>query len=64
MDDKIKAALSCLGFVESVKTEKMPKLKVVTKKYHKLALLHHPDRPGVNEDRPFKEITEAYRLIG
>ena len=63
MDDKIKAALTCLGFEESVKVEKVPKLKVVTKMYHKLALKHHPDRPGENDDELFKKITEAYRFI-
>ena len=65
MMDKIKAALTCLGFLESVKAEKMPKLSVITKKYHKLALAHHPDRKnGDGDEERFKEITEAYRLIG
>ena len=31
--------------------------------YHKLALIHHPDRPGGNGDL-FKEISAAYLLIG
>jgi DnaJ-class molecular chaperone len=41
----------------------LPKLKFITKKYHKLAQLHHPDRPG-GDGEVFKPITEAYRLIG
>jgi DnaJ-class molecular chaperone len=64
MEEKLKAALVVLGFVESATVEKMPKLKVITKMYHKLAMLHHPDRnPGCDE-AIFKEITEAYRLAG
>ena len=64
MEEKLKAALVVLGFVESATVEKKPKLKVITKMYHKLAMLHHPDRnPGCDE-AIFKEITEAYRLVG
>ena len=63
MDDKVKSALEVLGFVESVKVGKIPKMKYVTKKYHKLAMIHHPDRPGA-DDETFKKISVAYRLLG
>ena len=63
MEIKIKNALLILGFAESLKADKMPKLKTVTKKYHKLAHLHHPDKNPGDEEK-FKEITEAYRLVG
>ena len=63
MDPQIKAALELLGFVESVNAGKLPMMKCVNKKYHKLAKLHHPDRKGGNSE-VFKKITEAYRLIG
>ena len=60
MDGKVKAALVVLGLDEN---GKLPKFKHITKKYHKLAMLHHPDRPGVDGEF-FKEISEAYRLLG
>ena len=63
MDLKIKRALEILGFEENAKVGKLPKMKAVKKKFHKLALTHHPDKPGGNGD-VFKEMTEAYRLIG
>ena len=63
MDLKIKKALEILGFEESAKVGKLPKMKDVKKKFHKLALTHHPDKPGGNGE-VFKEMTEAYRLIG
>ena len=63
MDIKIREALTTLGFVESLKDGKVPKLKVITKMYHKLAFAHHPDKPG-GDGELFKVITEAYRLVG
>ena len=62
MNLKIKIALEILGFHESLKVGKIPKMKSVTKKYHKLARLHHPDKPG-GDDAVFKPITEAYRWL-
>ena len=59
----MKAALLILGFEESVQAEKFPQLKTITKKYHKLAMVHHPDRPGGNGEL-FKEISAAYLLLG
>ena len=50
MDGKLREALVSLGFMESVKAGKVPKFKTITKMYHKLALIHHPDRPGGNGD--------------
>ena len=63
MDPIIKRALEILGFEESAQAGKLPKMKSVKKKFHKLALIHHPDKPG-GDDEVFKEMTEAYRLIG
>ena len=63
MDGKIKAALVTLGLVESGAVEKVPKMKYIKKKYYKLALLHHPDKPGGNGDL-FKEISAAYYFLG
>jgi hypothetical protein len=45
MDGKVKAALAVLGLDGH---GKLPKFKHITKTYHKLAMLHHPDRPGVD----------------
>ena len=59
----MKASLVVLGFVECGKVEKLPKFHCITKKFHKLAMVHHPDKPGGNDD-VFKKISEAYRLIG
>ena len=63
MDVKIQEALRILGFELSAQEGKIPKMKYVSKKYHKLAMMHHPDRPG-GDEKVFKPITEAYRLIG
>lgn len=54
----LKAALEILGF----KDEKVPKMKHFEKKYHKLAMVHHPDKGG--DENYFKSITEAYRIVG
>ena len=54
----LKAALEILGF----KDEKVPKMKHIEKKYHKLAMVHHPDKGG--DENYFKSITEAYRIVG
>ena len=53
-----------LGFVESEKVEKLPKMKFITKKYHKLAMIHHPDRPGGGNQELFKKISAASLLLG
>ena len=65
MDPPIKTALEILGFKENANEGKMPKMKVVTKKYYKLAMIYHPDKVKPGEDSEvFKEMTAAYRLIG
>ena len=63
MDGKVKAALVVLGFTECGEVEKLPKFHFITKKFHKLAMIHHPDKPGGNDD-VFKGISEAYRVLG
>lgn len=66
MDENLRAALVTLGFVESVKkNDQIPKMKTVTKKYHKLAMMYHPDRLGGDGDQKvFKEISASYLLVG
>ena len=65
MDSHIKTALEILGFKECAKENIMPKLKVVTKKYYKLAMVYHPDKQKPGDDgEVFKKMTAAYRLIG
>ena len=40
-------------------------MKTLTKKYQKLAMLHHPDKLGGDGDQEFvKEISAAYLLVG
>ena len=58
MDEQIRAALLTLDFVESVKVDKIPKMKTITKKYHKLAPTHHPDKPGKDG-----EIVKEIRMV-
>ena len=59
MDVKVQTALNILGFKQ---VSEVPKMKHITKRFHKLALINHPDKGG-NEEL-FKNISEAYRLIG
>ena len=63
MNQQVKKALLTLGFVESVEVDKIPKMKTITKKYHKLALIHHPDKPG-GDGEVFKEISASYLFLG
>ena len=62
MDSELMKALEILGFEQSSYAEKVPKLKFVTKKYHRLLQKNHPDKGG--DEELCKKITEAYRLIG
>ena len=61
MDASLKKALTVLGLDDS--TDHPPKMKVVTRRFHELSLLHHPDRPGGDNSR-YQVISEAYRFIG
>ena len=61
MDESIKNALITLGI--NLSTGHPPKMKFVTKRYHELSMIHHPDRP--TGDNPlYQNITQAYRLLG
>ena len=53
MDISIKEALITLGLI--CNTNHPPKMKLITKHFHKLSLIHHPDRVGGD--------TEAYQKI-
>ena len=59
----LKTALEILGFNEDATDGgKVLKMKYIQKKYHKLAMVNHPDKGG--DEEYFKNITEAYILIG
>ena len=53
MDGKVKAALVVLGF-NSLNVVKLKSCQ---------SFIHHPDKPGGNDD-VFKGISEAYRVLG
>ena len=55
-------ALNVLGFKDSFEIGKVPKMKDVAKKFHKLALVNHPDKGG--DEELCKKVTEAYRIVG
>ena len=61
MDDSVKEALIALQLHSA--SEHPPKMKIITKKFHELSLMHHPDRPG-GDNIIYQKITEAYRIIG
>ena len=60
MNETIVAMLLVLGFNE---VSKLPKIKDVMKKYYKLALKTHPDKPGGSNEK-FQKIEEAFRIVG
>ena len=60
MNETIVAMLLVLGFNE---VSKLPKIKDVMKKYYKLALKTHPDKPGGSKEK-FQKIEEAFRIVG
>jgi preprotein translocase subunit Sec63 len=69
--DTITEALKTLGFTATDGGGGAPKsLKDLNKRYHLLALRHHPDKVGSggdggggNNDAIFKEINEAYQVL-
>ena len=58
--DVIKTMLLILGFENIIK---LPKIKDVMKKYYKLALKTHPDKPGGSKEE-FQKLEEALRVAG
>ena len=44
MEAALKEALKSLGLNDA--TDHPPKMKVVTRRFYELSLLHHPDQPG------------------
>ena len=61
MEAALKEALKVLGLNDV--TDHPPKMKVVTRRFYELSLIHHPDRPG--GDNPlYQVISQAYRFIG
>ena len=61
MDESVRKALNVLGFNDAA--EHPPKMKIVTRRYYDLSLIHHPDRPG-GDNATYQPITEAYRILG
>ena len=61
MDDSVRKALKVIGLNDA--TEHPPKMKIVTRRYYDLSLIHHPDRPG-GDNATYQAITEAYRIVG
>ena len=61
MDSAVKNALKTLGI--NVADDHPPKMKIVTKRFHELSMIHHPDRPG-GDNLIYQPITEAYRIVG
>ena len=60
METALKDALKVLGLNDA--TDHPPKMKVVTRRFYELSLIHHPDRPG--GDNPlYQVISQAYRFI-
>lgn len=57
----IKDALNVLGY----KTEELPtSVQELNKRFHILALKHHPDKIGhIGEDELFKQINQAHKLV-
>jgi hypothetical protein len=61
--DTIVAALKTLGFTTTDGGGGAPKsLKELNKRYHLLALRHHPDKVG-SDDAIFKEINESHKRV-
>ena len=56
MNQQILSKLIILGFDENIKV--LPKMKEVMKRYYKLALKTHPDKPGGNKEK-FQVLEEA-----
>ena len=61
METALKEALKSLGLNDA--TDHPPKMKVITRRFYELSLIHHPDRPG-GDNSVYQVISQAYRLIG
>ena len=57
----LKEALEVLGITHT--GDHPPKLKFVQKRFYQLSLIHHPDRPG-GDNNIQQKITAAYKFIG
>ena len=60
MNDKIRAFLVTLGFDKNIK--ELPKMREVMKKFYKLCLKTHPDKPGGSKEE-FQKIEEAVKWV-
>ena len=56
MEPKIKNALKVLGFVDLAV---IPQMKEIRRRWLKLSLVHHPDKPTVDK-LAFQELLAAY----
>ena len=61
MSLSLKKAFDTLGIKYT--SDQMPKMKFVQKRFYQLSMIHHPDRPGGDNDIQQK-LTEAFQFIG
>ena len=59
MDPRIKIALKVLGFED---LSKIPMMKEIRKKWRKMSLIHHPDKP-TGDTKAFQELVSAYEAV-
>jgi curved DNA-binding protein CbpA len=61
MDPNTKKDLKILGFNDDQET--LPTMKVLTKHFYKLSMIHHPDR-STGKKETFQELLNAYHRVG